>query len=140
MEYEKEAKLMHDNIRSTNIMIESTYMDHERHLIKTMDDVFETAAQKLMNKIHFDYDTCNDLIQIYYDQFKKGMQCILDDLDKEDDEEVKRKLHQLKGAAGALRMEIISNKLEQAEECMNKGRSDVVRQMLLLLKEQEYFH
>lgn len=75
----------------------------------------DTEAKKLMNIIDFDYETCHELVITFVEQVHKGLVTIEEYIEGDDRESVGRVLHQLKGAAGAIRIDAIRYELEKAE-------------------------
>lgn len=83
--------------------------------------IYDTFAKELVKSLDFDYDTCLDLIITFVDQGK----LFFDDMEKyyvnQDYLSLAKKLHQFKGAAGALRFEIIAQEITQAEDLVRNN-------------------
>lgn len=77
----------------------------------------EEEARNLMRKIDFDYETSVDLIQTFKEQTEQGLDEMVTLIEQNDYVGISKKVHQLKGSAGAVRLDrfrIIFEKIEEA--------------------------
>ncbi len=99
---------------------------------KEVDEYLDLTVKSLMKKIEFDYDTCMDLIITYIQQAKEAFVALEDQLENKDFKGLAKKLHQMKGAAGAVRFDRMRRDFEQAEELVKA--EDIEKCKLILNK------
>lgn len=83
----------------------------------------------------FDMETCIDLIDTYIQQARELFGDILSLWELNNHTEIGHRLHQLKGASGAVRLEDIHKKVEKAEKLMKAG--EIEESMVLVRKMME---
>lgn len=92
----------------------------------------ERQAHYLVDAIGFDYETCHELIITYVNQAIEIFEAI-ETLDKEKNyEEVLKKVHQIKGATGAVRLSDIHQMIIDAED---KMKNDDYTSGMIIIRE-----
>lgn len=103
--------------------------DTEESSSGTKGSAIEDEIRLLMKRINFDYETTYNLMHTFVDQLKRGIKEIQALLEKQDFEYASKKAHQLKGAAGAVRIERIRSRVENMEAAIKAQDMDAVNQM-----------
>jgi len=96
-------------------------------------------VHKLMDKINFDYETSYDLMLTYVEQVKLGLDEIEKSYVKKEYEQISRKLHQLKGASAAVRIERMKKTFEKAEEFIKLNKITEAMNLIEVTKEDPLF-
>lgn len=112
-------------------------MNEELQQSKTYD--YEKHARQLMEKIDFDFETCLDLIMTFASQssiFFKDMDAFIL---AGDYIAVGKKLHQFKGAAGALRFDGLVKRIFKAEELLKQEQITSALQVIEDMKRNSIF-
>lgn len=104
------------NVIMTILGISKKQTERKKNEDDQSNDYLDLNVKSLMKKIEFDYDTCMDLMITFINQAKEAFEIIDDRMLDKDYEAVAKKLHQLKGAAGAVRLDRMRRDFEQAEE------------------------
>ncbi len=105
----------------------------EAEIVDTeVNEYLDITVKSLMKKIDFDYDTCMDLIITYIQQANEAFINLERQLESKDYKGVAKKLHQMKGAAGAVRFDRMRRDFEEAEELIKEG--DIEKCMLIIDK------
>lgn len=86
----------------------------------TILDEKKYYAEKLVAQLGFDYETCYDLIDTYVSQAKQIFEDILTLERIEDYDGISKRVHQLKGASGAVRLNEISKLVVKSEDHLKK--------------------
>lgn len=94
---------------------------------------FEKEAKRLMNRVHFDYETTCELLHTFIHQIRNGLNEIEQDIRALDFEKASRKAHQLNGAAGAIRIQSIKDLIGQIEGAIHKEDSDLIMEYIQFL-------
>jgi CheY-like chemotaxis protein len=100
-------------------------------------NVIEKEIRILMKKINFDYESSSDLFLTFIEQLKKGIQEIEKLLDEQAYDGTARKIHQLKGASGAVRIERIRARFENMEDMLKERDYDKVKELINQIKNEE---
>ena len=115
-----------------NVMKEEV-KDEERR------DAFDHCVNELVENLGFDRETCLDLKESYVSQAKR----ILSDLrllaEDKDWIAMGHKLHQLKGASGAVRLEGHRKRAEKAEQLMKSDRHEESLSVVMGLEKDPLF-
>jgi CheY-like chemotaxis protein len=96
-------------------------------------------VHKLMDKINFDYETSYDLILTYVEQVKLGLDEIEKFYEKKDYAQISRKLHQLKGASAAVRIERMKKTFEKSENLIKQNKITEAMNLIEATKEDPLF-
>lgn len=99
----------------------------------------DKEARLLMQKLPFDYDVCYELIETYIRQMQAGFQEFDRCIEQKDYVKLGRKVHELKGASGAARQDIIMKRLEKVEQLIAKNQSADIIACLDKIKEEPLF-
>lgn len=95
--------------------------------------LYEKHTLRLMEKIDFDYDTCMDLILTFESQCNIFFKDMDEYIKNENYLALSRKLHQFKGAAGALRFDTLVQYIVDAENYLKENNHEqavkVIREM-----------
>jgi len=104
-----------------------------------MERIISNETEKLMQVLGFDRKTCEDLIYTFIEQGKDGFIEMNGYLEMNEYDKVLGKLHQLKGAAGAIRMEKIRQKFQQAEELIKANEYVTAKKFIDDLQNESIF-
>ncbi len=99
----------------------------------------DREAKLLMNKLPFDYDTCVELVETYVHQMKLGLREIDRIMEQEDSTKLGKKIHELKGASGAARQEILMRRFERMEQLLINKQPEGITAILQEIKSDQLF-
>jgi len=102
-------------------------------------EIFKEYATNLMSILEFDFETCLDLIETFAEQGKWFFVEIEKMYQVNDMSGIEKKLHQFKGAAGALRFEAIMTDLFEAENLVKNNDAQRAMQIIRQLKQLRIF-
>lgn len=120
--------------------IESEFQEDINSVVfNSNEDIRRFYARELSKKIGFDYETCLELIDTFIIQGKSVFKEI-DILKQEmNDKAISRLIHQLKGAAGTVRLEFIRLKLEKVETMLKTDMTQEAYRRLEEIMEEPIF-
>lgn len=85
-----------------------------------LDDTIGKYAENLKNQVGFEIEVCRELIETFISQLNKGLKEIDVLKTTNDYEQIKKILHQLKGASGTVRLDNINSIIVASEELLLK--------------------
>lgn len=99
------------------------------------ESTIEKEIHRLMECIHFDYETSSDLLHTFIKQMKTGIATIEQQVTDNDFDNASKKAHQLKGAAGAVRSVYIREAVEKMEISLKENDVTTVMKYIMLIRE-----
>lgn len=112
---------------------------NDKQTLSDRNSEYDKHTLRLMEKIDFDYETCLDLIITFESQCNIFFKDMDEYIKNNDYPALARKLHQFKGAAGALRFDTLVNYIVNAENCLKDDKNEMAIQIIRKMEQRGIF-